>query len=89
MAATNIEEAGNRVRNLVADSARDTTESLRRQLGRLQDELTHVKTAIGSHARHAAESADSYVHENPYRTAGLAALLAAVAVAVAMLASRR
>lgn len=78
MAATSIQDAGNKVRNLVADSTRDTMDSLKHQLGRLQDELADVQA-----------TADSYVRENPWKTAGFAALIAAVAVAVAMLASRR
>lgn len=89
MTAVNIEDTGNKVRNLVADSTRETTESLKRQLARLQDELSHVQSAVTTHARHAAETADTYVHENPWKTASFAAALAAVAVAVAMLASKR
>jgi ElaB/YqjD/DUF883 family membrane-anchored ribosome-binding protein len=96
-------DTGAKVRGIVADSTskisslgaqgmdqyRETAANLRKQLSRLQDDFADLQYAVSRNARSAARAADYYVRENPWRTAGLAALVAAVAVAVAMLASRR
>jgi ElaB/YqjD/DUF883 family membrane-anchored ribosome-binding protein len=102
-ATTGGNETAAKVRGIVTDSTsrisslgaqgmeqyRETAASLKRQLRRLQDDFDDLQYAASRSTRSAARTADYYVHQNPWKTAGIAALVAAVAVAVAMLASRR
>ncbi|MCC6194856.1 MAG: DUF883 family protein [Burkholderiales bacterium] len=88
MDVKNIEDTG-KVHNLVADSTRETTESLKQQLAQLQDKLARAQFAVTTRARNAALSADTYVHDNPWKATGFAAAIAAVVMAVTMLATRR
>jgi ElaB/YqjD/DUF883 family membrane-anchored ribosome-binding protein len=67
----------------------EAAERMLRQLRRLRDEVADLRDTMGRDARVAARAADDYVRANPWKSAGTAAALAAVAVAAFLLMARR
>jgi len=68
-----------------AQRYRDAVVDLQRQVRRARDQVDDLQYAAARRARVAARQADAYVHENPWRTAGAAAIIgAAIGAAVAL-----
>jgi ElaB/YqjD/DUF883 family membrane-anchored ribosome-binding protein len=59
-------------------------------VARAKTQLTEMEGAMEEHARKLAREADAYVHENPWRTAGVAAGFgAALGAVIGVLLARR
>jgi ElaB/YqjD/DUF883 family membrane-anchored ribosome-binding protein len=59
-------------------------------ISQARTQLAEMERAVEERARHAAHQADAYVHENPWRTAGVAAGLgAALGAIMGVLLARR
>jgi len=68
-----------------AQRYRDAVVGLQRQVRRARDQVDDLQYAAARRARVAARDTDAYVHENPWRTAGAAAIIgAAIGAAVAL-----
>lgn len=79
---------------LVADEGGDRANALRskleRNLNTAKDGLRNLEDAVMERTKATARATDEYVHENPWRTAGIAAGLSAVlGVVIGLLLSRR
>jgi ElaB/YqjD/DUF883 family membrane-anchored ribosome-binding protein len=68
------------------EGAADLRDKVQASLTRARDGLAQVQEAALSKARAAGHAADDYVHDNPWRSIGLAA---AMGLAIGLLISRR
>jgi ElaB/YqjD/DUF883 family membrane-anchored ribosome-binding protein len=70
----------------VTDMASKATHQLEEKVARGKARLTEMQAAVVDRTREAARTTDQYVHENPWKSIGLAA---AVGVIIGMLIRRR
>ena len=71
-----------------AQRYRDAVAGLQRQLQRASDQMSDLQDEAARRARVAAQQADAYVRENPWKTAGAAAIIGAAIGAAVALATR-
>ena len=87
-----VSDSASRIASIGAQGAeqyQDAAASVNRQVRRMRDDLADLRYSMGRNARSAARAADEYVHANPWKSAGTAAAVAALAVAAFLIATRR
>lgn len=76
------------LRDRGATRYQEASDQLRRRLRQAREDLTDLQDAAVRNTRRAARRADDYAHDNPWKTAGAAAALAALVVlAIAVITS--
>ncbi len=75
---------------MTADEAGDSAAGLRSRIkdrmNKAKDDLTHLQDAAMAKAQEVGDAADEFVHENPWKSIGIAA---GIGLVVGMLVSRR
>jgi ElaB/YqjD/DUF883 family membrane-anchored ribosome-binding protein len=71
------------------EQSKEIAASLSEQLRRIREYVADLRQELTRSAGDAARATDEYVHENPWKSAGTLAALAAVAVAAFMLMANR
>jgi len=67
----------------------DTVERAQQKLRDLTNDLADLTDSLGRNARGAVRRVDDFAHDNPWKTAGTIAAVAALAAAIAVLIARR